>query len=264
MILTANIGNTHIHLGLFIRGSLRKTWKIVSTPARSGDEYALLLGGMIGEGLPLQGAIVASDVPRLEWPVAAAIEEEFKTMPMIMDDRTPLGINNCYERPEEVGMDRLANAVGAYYLYGAPALILDFGTAVTLDYLAGPTVGDPLPSYMGGAILPGVEMSAEALAKGTAKLPRIELIEPRRVIGRTTDESMRAGLMRGYIGAIQSLVECAREEIGSAVPVYATGGDALDLRHNLPFLQEIEPNLTHYGLRQIYGINHDCPLPARR
>jgi type III pantothenate kinase len=260
MILTVDIGNTHIHLGLFIRGSLRKTWSIASKPQRSIDEYALLFSGLIGEGLPLGGAIVCSVVPRLEWPVAKAIEEEFKTFPTLLDDSIPTGVNNGYEHPEEVGMDRVANAVGANLLWGAPALVLDFGTAISLDYLAAPTPGDPLPTYMGGAILPGVEMAADALARGTARLPQVPLCEPRRVIGRSTVESIQAGLAHGYMGAIHTLVERAREEIGSMVPVYATGGDAMNLRDHLPFLAGVEPNLTLIGLRQIYGLSHGCPM----
>lgn len=261
MILTVDIGNTHIHLGLFIRGALRKTWSLASKPHRTHDEYALLLRGLIGEGLPLNGAILCSVVPRLEWPLAKAIEHEFKTYPIILNDRTPTGINNGYAHPDEVGMDRLANAVGAYYLWGTPALILDFGTAITLDYLAGPTVGDPLPTYVGGAIMPGIEMAADALSRGTARLPNVPLLEPRHVIGRTTAESIQAGLTHGYLGAISTLIERTREEIGSSVSVYGTGGDALNLRAHLPFLQDTEPNLTLIGLRQIYGFNNNCPLP---
>jgi type III pantothenate kinase len=263
MILTVDIGNTHIHLGLFIRGALRKTWTLSSSPAKTYDEYALLLHGLIGDGLPMNGAIVSSVVPRLEWPVAKAIEQEFKTIPLILDKSLPLGIINGYDHPDEVGMDRLANAVGAYYFYGSPVLVLDFGTAITLDYLGPAPRGDSQPIYLGGAIMPGIEMAAEALARGTARLPRIELREPARVLGRTTAESIQAGLTHGYLGAIATLVERAREEIGQLCPVVATGGDALNLRAHLPFLQAVEPDLTLYGLRQIYGLNRDCPLPSR-
>ena len=263
MILTVDIGNTHIHLGLFIRGALRKTWTLSSSQARTSDEYALQLRGLIGDGMPMNGAIVSSVVPRLEAPVARAVEQEFKTIPLVLSKDVPMGIVNGYEHPDEVGMDRLANAVGAYYFYGAPVLVLDFGTAITLDYLAGsPRPGHP-PVYLGGAIMPGIEMSAEALVRGTARLPRVSLTEPRRAIGRTTAESIQAGLMHGTLGAITTLVERTREEIGQAVQVVATGGDALGLRAHLPFLQAVQPDLTLYGLRQIYGINFDCPLPPR-
>jgi len=263
MILIVDIGNTHIHLGLFIRGALRKTWTLSSQPPRTHDEYALFLRELIGDGMPMSGAIVCSVVPRLEAPVARAIEQEFKTAPLILDAGVPMGIVNGYDLPSEVGMDRLANAVGACYFFGAPVMVLDFGTAITLDYLSAPTGREPLPVYLGGAIMPGIELAAEALARGTARLPRVSLLEPRRVIGRTTAESIQAGLAHGYLGAIQTLVERAREEIGQAVRVVATGGDALNLSAHLPFLHAIEPDLTLYGLRQIYGINHDCPLPPR-
>lgn len=264
MILTVDIGNTHIHLGLFIRGALRKTWTLSSAPARTHDEYALLLRGLIGDGMPMNGAVIGSVVPRLEWPMAKAIEQEFKTPPLLLSKDVPMGIVNGYAHPDEVGMDRLANAVGAQYFCGAPIMVLDFGTAITLDYLAAPPRPGHPPVYLGGAIMPGIEMAAEALVRGTARLPRVSLTEPSRAIGRTTAESIQSGLMHGYLGAIHTLVERSREEIGMACPVVATGGDALNLRAHLPFLQAVEPDLTLYGLRQIYGINFNCPLPPRR
>ncbi len=264
MILTVDIGNTHIHLGLFIRGALRKTWSLSSAPARTADEYALLMRGLIGDGMPMIGAIISSVVPSLELPFARAVELEYKTIPLILDESTPMGILNGYDHPAEVGMDRLANAVGGHYFFGAPLLVLDFGTAVTLDYLAAGPTADAPPIYKGGAIMPGIEMSANALASNTARLPQIALTEPARAIGRTTAESIQSGLMHGFRGAIQTLVECAKEEIGHSCDVIATGGDALNLKQHLPFLRAIEPDLTLYGLRQIYGINFDCPLPARR
>lgn len=264
MILTVDIGNTHIHMGLFIRGALRKTWSIASTPQRTSDEYALLMRGLVGESMPLQGAIVSSVVPSLELPIARAIEQEYKAMPLIMSEKTPIGIVNGYRHPAEVGMDRLADAAGGFYMYGAPLLILDFGTAITLEYIAPPKNEGAMPVYMGGAIMPGIEMAAQALAKGTARLPQVPLTEPEHVIGRTTTESIQAGLLHGYYGAINTLVERSKEEIGQACDVIATGGDALNLRRHLPFLRAVEPDLTLYGLRQIYGLNFNCPLPPRR
>ncbi len=264
MILTVDIGNTHIHLGLFIRGALRKTWSLSSKPGRTCDEYAMYLRGLIGEGMPMVGAIVSSVVPSLELPIARAIEQEYKTQPLILSEETPIGLVNGYRNHAEVGMDRLANAVGGCHFFGAPLLILDFGTAITLDYVAPPAKPGAMAAYMGGAILPGIEMSAQALARGTARLPHVSLVEPARVIGRTTAESIQAGLMHGYRGAITTLVELAKEEIGHSCDVIATGGDALNLRAHLPFITAVEPELTLYGLRQIYGINNNCPLPTRR
>ena len=261
MILTVDIGNTHITLGLFIRGALRETWSISSKPMRTRDEYALLMRGLIGEELPLDGAIVSSVVPRLDTPLAEAIAREFKTTPMILGPEIPMGLVNGYAHPDEVGMDRLANSVGAIYFFDAPVIILDFGTAVTLDYVAEPPPDAKEPVYLGGAILPGIEMSAEALVAGTARLPRVPLVEPGRVIGRTTVESIQAGLAHGFQGAIRTLVERAWDESGNRCPVVSTGGDALNLKAHLPFINLLEPNLTLYGLRQIWGLNHNNPLP---
>ncbi len=263
MILTIDIGNTHAHVGLFSRGALRETWTLASDVARTVDEYRLLLRGVIGESISMTGIVISSVVPRLESRLAKAVEAEFKVAPLVLDRETPLGVINGYDHPDEVGMDRLANAVGANYFYGSPVMVLDFGTAITLDYLAAPMHAEHMPVYLGGAIMPGIEMAAEALVRGTAKLPRVALDEPGRVIGRTTAESIQSGLLHGYLGAIATLVERAREEIGEAVRVVATGGDAMNLQAHLPFLHAIEPNLTLFGLRQIYGINHDCPMQAR-
>ncbi len=215
---------------------------------------------MLGD-VDLAGAILASVVPRRDLPVANAIKQIYHIDPMILTHESETGLHNGYNSPHEVGMDRLANAAGGYYFFGAPLLILDFGTAITLDYIKAPDHPEHLPIYVGGAIMPGIELAAEALAGGTAKLPKIDLVQPENVIGRNTAESILAGLGHGYIGAIQTLVERAREEIGDAVKVVATGGDSLNLRNHLPTLHATEPDLTLYGLREIYGLNFNCRLP---
>jgi type III pantothenate kinase len=262
MILAVDIGNSTIHLGLFIRGALRKTWRMSTRPHRTSDEYSLLLRGLIGEGIPLMGCIISSVVPSLEWPFSQAVEQEYKTMPLILDHQIGMGIINGYENPKEVGMDRLANAVGAEYLFGAPLLVIDFGTAITIDFMDKSKSADGTPVYYGGAILPGIEMSADALVQGTARLPRVPLIGLDHVLGRTTSESIQAGLMHGMVGAITTIVDRSWQEIGEVCRVIATGGDVIGLDKHLPFIHAVEPNLTLFGLRQIYGINNNCPLPV--
>lgn len=264
LILTVNIGNTHIQLGLFTGNALRHTWRIASQPIRTADEYALLLRGLMGDGHVPAGAIMCSVVPALEKPMAQAIERQLRIWPIIMDHDTPTGLINGYDHPAEVGMDRLANAAGAHYFHGAPVMVLDFGTALTLDYLSPGRGAGKKPIYVGGAILPGIEMATEALARGTAKLPQVTLGGSPRVLGRTTEESIRSGLSHGYCGAIQMLVERAWEEIGQSCPVLATGGDSTDMPVHMPFLHEVNPDLTLFGLRQIYGINRDCPMSPRQ
>jgi type III pantothenate kinase len=261
MILVVDAGNTHIHLGLFTRGVLRGTWKLSSDIRRTEDEYAFLLHGLLGENVHLEGAIISSVVPPLTHILARALEDGSHVEPMILHARTEIGLINGYRHPDEVGMDRLANAVGGHFFHGAPLLILDYGTAVTLDYVAPPAGGKSKPIYMGGAILPGIRLAAESLGKGTSKLPTIDMKDPDRVIGRTTVDSIRSGLVHGYTGAIATLVERAREEIGHPCRVVATGGDAHWFKEKMPFQHAVEPALTLYGLRQIYGINNGCPLP---
>lgn len=262
MILVLDVGNTHTHIGLFTVGRLRATWKLSTEPRRTVDEYCILLHGILGDETSLEGAIVCSVVPRVSPPLAEAVARACHVEPMILDHETEMGIVNAYRHPAEVGMDRLANAVGGHLLYGTPLLILDFGTAITLDFIDEPEPPQMKPIYRGGAILPGIEMAAEALARGAAKLPPVELREPRSVIGRTTAESIRSGLVVGFQGAIKTLVDQACEEIGKTVSVVSTGGDALHLREQMPYLQAVEPALTLIGLRQIYGLNNDCPLTS--
>lgn len=260
MILTVDIGNTHMHLGLFTHGKLRYTWKLSSDRRRTSDEYGIMIRGMLGE-VPLSGVIISSVVPRVDKPVGAALKENYHIEPFFLTHDAETGVVNGYARPAEVGMDRLANAAGAYYFFGAPVLVLDFGTAITLDYLEPNDHPEKLPIYRGGAIMPGIELAAESLSKGTALLPKVDLVEMRNVIGRTTEESILSGLHHGYLGAIGTLVERAREEIGMACKVVATGGDALGLKSHMPYLHAVEPYLTLYGLREIYGRNFDCRMP---
>lgn len=261
MILVVDAGNTHVHLGLFTLGRLRATFRVSTDPRRTEDEYAFLIRGILGEDTRLEGSILCSVVPPVTRTLATAIETAFHVEPIVLDARTETGIVNGYEHPQEVGMDRIANAVGGNYFHGAPVLVLDFGTAVTLDYLSEPEVAGGRPVYRGGAILPGIRMSAESLARGTSKLPQVDLVQPSRVIGRTTAESIRSGLVHGFTGAVAGLVERARAEIGSAVKVVCTGGDAAWFKERMPTATEVVPDLTLYGLRQIYGINRGCPLP---
>lgn len=261
MILVLDIGNTHIHTGLFTRGKLRASWTLSSDPRRTVDEYGLQFAGILGDEIGIEGAIVSSVVPRLSATILRAVEKTCHVEPMVLTSRTNMGIRNGYLHPDEVGMDRLASAVGGYHLYGAPLLVLDYGTAITLDYLSSPEPGDSQPVYRGGIIMPGIHLAAEALARGTAQLPTIDITQPAHLIGRTTVESIRSGLVNGYIGALESLVHRAKQEIGTPCRVVSTGGDAERLRDHMPFVDAVEADLTLYGLRQIYGINNNCPLP---
>jgi len=260
MILVVDAGNTHIHLGLYTRGILRATWKLASDVRRTSDEYGFLIHGLLGEDTRLEGAIICSVVPGITSIISEALENACHITPMVLDAKTDIGLINGYRHPDEVGMDRLANAVGGVYLYDAPLMILDYGTAITLDFVAAPMDKGAKSVYLGGAIMPGIRMAADALGRGTSKLPSINVGDPERVIGRTTIDSIRSGLVNGYSGAVASLVERAREEIGVTCRIVTTGGDAEWFKDKVPFKHSVEPSLTLLGLRQIYGINNGCPL----
>ena len=260
MILVLDTGNTNVHIGLFTRGVLRATWRLATDPRRTVDEYALQFEALLGGETTIEGAIVSSVVPRVLPLIAEAVEKTTHVRPMILSAETEIGVQNGYLNPDEVGMDRLANAVGGVHLHGAPLLILDYGTAITLDYVSAAEAPGMKPVYEGGAIMPGMEMAAEALARGTAKLPGIDISDAGPIIGKTTVQSIRSGLIHGYLGAVRTLVESAQAEIGHACKVVGTGGDSARYKEKMPFLHAIEPDLTLYGLRQIYGINNNCPL----
>lgn len=261
MILVIDVGNTNLHLGLFTMNRLRATWRLATDTRRTADEYCFLIRGVLGDDITIDGCLISSVVPPINATLMQAIEKAYHCKPMLHEASTEMGIINGYDRPSEVGMDRLANAVGGVYFYGAPLLILDFGTAVTLDYVAAPDPPGEKPIYRGGAILPGLNLAAESLYRGTSKLPIVDLTEPRSVIGGTTANSIRSGLFFGFQGAITTLIERAREEIGQACRVVATGGDAARFRDRLNMPIEVQADLTLYGLRQIYGLNKGCPLP---
>lgn len=263
MILVVDAGNTNIHIGLFTQGALRAQWRFSSDVRRTVDEFQLQFNAILGEEQVLKGAVISSVVPRLTATLRAALENSCAIEPMILDHETPIGIHNNYLHPEEVGTDRLANAVGGVLMHGAPLLILDFGTAITLEHIAATDDPEGLPTYEGGAIMPGLEMAAEALARGTSKLPPVEIIDPGRVIAKTTEQSIQSGLVSGFLGAIQSLVERAFEEIGDRCKLISTGGNARYFKTFMPYVDAVEPELTLYGLRQIWGINHGQPLPPR-
>lgn len=261
MILVLDVGNTHIHMGLFTRGILRGTWKLSTDLRRTADEYAFLIHGILGEDIRFDGGIISSVVPPITRTLFDALEKACHIEAMILDHTTETGLINGYRHPNEVGMDRIANAVGGAFFWGSPLLILDYGTAITLDYVSAAERPGGKPVYQGGAIMPGIKLAAESLGRGTSKLPTIELTDPDSIIGHTTVESIRSGLVHGFIGAVTALVDRARDEVGGETRVVATGGDATWFKDRLPFLHAIEPALTLFGLRQIYGLNNDCPLP---
>jgi type III pantothenate kinase len=255
MLLAFDVGNTTIAIGLFRGRKLVKSWKIKTDSEKTGDEYgALLLNLMQVAGLApgkVSGAIISSVVP----PLTSAIEEMcriyFAVTARVVGPGLKTGMPILYENPLEVGADRITAAVAAFEKYGGPVIVLDFGTATTFDAVS--AKGE----YLGGAIAPGIRISAEALYLKTAKLPRIEIRKPKRAIGRTTVSSMQSGLYFGYIGLVTRTIAEIRKELGKNAKVISTGGFGSQVAAEVPEIEAHEPDLVLEGLRIIHERNLD-------
>jgi type III pantothenate kinase len=256
MLLAFDVGNTTIAIGLFRGRKLVKSWKIKTDSDKTADEYgALLLNLLQVEGLPaakVTGAIISSVVPPLTPVIEETCRAYFGTTASVVGPGLKTGMPILYENPLEVGADRITAAVAAFEKYGGPVIILDFGTATTFDAVS--AKGE----YLGGAIAPGIRISAEALYLKTAKLPRIEIRKPKRAIGRTTVSSMQSGLYFGYIGLVTRTIAEIRKELGETARVVSTGGFGDQVAAEIPEIEAHEPDLVLEGLRIIFELNLDA------
>ncbi len=253
MLLAVDIGNTNVVLGLFVNGEITGKWRLTSDTKRTADEYSVIIETLLRRGNlaleDVEGIVLGSVVPILSDTVDAALRRLFSVAPFHVTYATPMPVANRYGKPNEVGVDRLANAVGGVLLYGAPLIVVDAGTAVTLDVVSTER------EYLGGAILPGIELSAEALAKRTARLPRVAPHEPHSAIGRTTVESIRSGLLHGLVGGVDHLIELIWKELGYKTKTVATGGLGRAITTHSSIVTEYCEDLTLVGLKEIYRCN---------
>lgn len=249
MLLVLDIGNTNIVVGLFDGDELVGHWRF-SSLERTEDEAGLLLRGLLKEnGVSKEGiggAILSSVVPRLEEVWRDAIDEYLDVKPLVVTTKMDLGIGIDMPNPGEIGADRLVNSVAAVAKYGFPLITVDLGTAVTLDVVSASG------AYIGGAIAPGLAVSMATLFSKTAKLPQVALTPPERVIGYDTRSAIQSGIVYGYVGLVDSLVERMSEELGTTTPVIATGGHAEILAKQSKTITHVEPWLTLDGLLILY------------
>ena len=254
MLLTIDIGNTNVTLGLYKGNVLGSHWRLATDYARMPDEYGLQFQGLLqnaGHTLKdLKGICLASVVPQLTGRVIQACREYLEKDPFVVDVGIKTGIKVRYEDPKSVGADRIADAVAVMYLYGGPACVIDFGTATTFNAVT--RDGE----YLGGAITVGINLATEALFTHAAKLPRIDLQRPPSVIGRNTVHAMQAGLLFGYVSMVEGMVERFRRELGPQMKVIATGGLAEVIAQETDVIQIIAPWLTLDGLRILWDLNH--------
>jgi type III pantothenate kinase len=253
--LAFDVGNTTIAVGLFRGRKLVKSWKIKTDSDKTADEYGAALLALIGiAGLAagkVTGAIISSVVPPLTSVIEDVCRTYFATTASVVGPGLKTGMPILYENPLEVGADRITASVAAFEKYGGPLIVLDFGTATTFDAVS--AKGE----YLGGAIAPGIRISAEALYLKTARLPRIEIRKPKRAIGRTTVSSMQSGLYFGYIGLVTKTIEEIRKELGKDARVIATGGFGGQIASELTEIEAYEPDLVLEGLRIIHERNRD-------
>lgn len=253
MLLAIDIGNTNTVLGIFQGDRIEKHWRTSTHKKESADELSLRVLGLFNRDgvaqLSIEAVVVSSVVPTLDYPYRQMVKQLFGQKPMIVDHSLDLGITVKTDYPKEVGADRLVNAAAFYTLYGGAGIIVDFGTATTFCAVSGNG------EYLGGAIAPGITVSAEALFSFASKLPRIDISKPPAVIGKNTVHSMQSGLVNGYGSMVEGIIGKMKGEMSTPVKVLATGGLAPLIAGVSGCIDIIEPNLTLKGLSILYKRN---------
>ncbi|MBL4937100.1 type III pantothenate kinase [Clostridium sp. YIM B02515] len=259
MILVLDVGNTNIVLGVYEGKNLIADWRLATDHKRTADEYGVQVMQLFTQKKleldKVEGVIVSSVVPNIMYTVEHMVRKYFNQTPLVVGPGIKTGINIKYDNPKEVGADRIVNAVAAHETYNRALIIIDFGTATT--FCAVTKNGD----YLGGTICPGIKISAEALFEKAAKLPRVELVKTPGVICKNTVTSMQAGILYGYTGSVDYIVEKMKKEMqdyGESEPlVIATGGLATLISKDSKHIDKVVPYLTLEGLRIIYDKNKE-------
>ncbi|UCE27858.1 MAG: type III pantothenate kinase [Candidatus Coatesbacteria bacterium] len=251
-LLAVDIGNTQVVCGLFDEGNLLFSFRLSTCGERTADEYGLFMASLIesraGREIGTADSIVCSVVPPLTDKIETALVRYFGRRPTVVGpDYSRLGINVAYDRPEDVGADRVVDALAARETFGAPVIIVDFGTATTLDLVNGN--GD----YVGGAIMPGLGRAAKTLTESAARLVPVEFEAPASAVGKNTTDSIRSGLIYGTAAAVDGMIEKFREEVGERCPVVATGGLARYVVECSEYIEVTDPDLTLKGLSYAYN-----------
>ncbi len=257
MLIAFDIGNTTVAIGVFKGSDLARDWRIRSDRDKTCDEYGVILLNLLRmagiEPGEVKAAIISSVVPPLTPIFQTLCRTMLNVRPFVVGPGLRTGMPILYDAPAEVGADRITAAVAAHEKFGGPCIVVDFGTATTFDAIS--AKGE----YLGGAIAPGILISAEALYLKTARLPRIEIRKPSGVIGKTTVASMQSGLYYGYVGLTRTIIAEIRKELGAQAKVVATGGFGDQIAAEVPEIDVFEANLVLEGLRIIYERQKDRP-----
>jgi type III pantothenate kinase len=254
MLLAVDVGNTNVTVGAFKGDRLVARWSYATDSKRTEDEHALLLTGLLGSrgisGEEMDAAVMCSVVPPVTRVVKMALSHMLSKDPLVIGPGVRTGIRINYDRTQDVGADRVVDAVAAHRLYGGPDIIVDFGTATVFDAVTADG------EYVGGAIAPGVNIAAEALYQATAQLRRVEIEAPPKAIGRTTVTSLQSGLLYGYVGLVEGMVKRFKDELSPEDParctVIATGGLATLIRNYTDVFTQVNLDLTLIGLRLVH------------
>jgi type III pantothenate kinase len=254
VLLAVNVGNSNTTLGVFRDTELLHHWRLSTSRERTADEMAVVFGGLLEQvdlsfTRQITGVVISSVVPTFTTALRDMVHRYFNFPPVIVEPGTRTGISILTDNPREVGADRIVNALAAFHRYGGPVIVVDFGTATTYDVIS------EKGEFLGGVIAPGVQISNRALSASTARLPQVELHQPRAVIGKNTVESIQSALVFGTAAEANGIIERIRAELGTPATVVATGGLAPLLVPHCPVVDQHDEWLTLEGLRLVFERN---------
>lgn len=253
MLFVLDVGNTNTVLGVFENNQLKHEWRIKTDRYKTEDDYGMLVKSLFAhKGISLsdvEAIIISSVVPPIMFALEKMCQEYFNQDPLVVGKETIRYLKMCYPNPKEIGADRIVNAIGAIEEYGAPLVIIDFGTATTYCYV------NDQQEYCGGIISPGINIAMEALYRKAAKLPKIEIEQPNNVIGQSTVEAMQSGAFYGIVGQVDGIVNRIKETMKMNPTVVATGGLAPLVAKGSATINHVDPYLTLKGLYRIYQLH---------
>ncbi len=248
MLLAVDVGNTQTVFGLYDGETLAEHWRVATEANRTGDELGIMLGRLL-DVKTVTGVCISSTVPALVRAYEEWVERWTGARLLVLGPGTKTGLPIRYDDPREVGPDRIANSVAALERYGAPCIVVDFGTSTNFDVVS------PAGEYVGGVLAPGIEISMDALFARAARLVKVDFVEPATVIGKTTAAALQSGLVYGFAGQVDSIVGRIRGELGAEARCIATGGLAELIAPHSQTIEKIDPWLTLEGLRLVWSRN---------